>query len=66
MVSADHDGGAYDQTSYKMNQKNSYKCYKMLSVGANNSTKKMVKKLQFPIYMAIYKVLVVSIYNHSI
>ena len=25
VVSADHDGGAYDQTSYKMNQKTSYK-----------------------------------------
>ena len=25
VVSAGHDGGAYDQTSYKMNQKTSYK-----------------------------------------
>lgn len=32
----------------------------MLSVGARNSIKEMVKKLQFPI-----RILVDSIYNHS-
>ena len=35
----------------------------MLSVGAHNSTKKMVK---ITIYMAIYRVLVDSIYNYIV